>query len=122
MSEQTPEPTTASDLHAGGDKPGTDYGASGGIGTAAEEESAGSGGTPGGGASGLDGGDSGLRGGGSDPGGDALADGGGAGPGSDLHDGAGGSDPGNGAAVPDEDDAAAAQGGVQQAFSVAPQD
>ncbi|HEU0129564.1 MAG TPA: hypothetical protein VFQ85_01055 [Mycobacteriales bacterium] len=39
--------TTAEDLHAGGDKPGGDYGDVSGIGTADEDEGrAGSGGTP----------------------------------------------------------------------------
>lgn len=80
MSEQTPEPTTASDLQAGGDKPGGDYGDTGGIGTDDE-----AGGTSGDGQPG----DWDTR--------------------------------GDGAAVPDEPGADAAQGGVQEAFGVAPQ-
>ena len=54
MSETTPEPTTASDLSAGGDKPGGDYGDVSGIGTAADESA---GGGSGGGEDGGDGGD-----------------------------------------------------------------
>ncbi len=43
MSESTPE-TNASDLAAGGDKPGGDYGDVSGIGTAADEGAGGAGG------------------------------------------------------------------------------
>lgn len=125
MTDQTPEPTTASDMSAGGDKQGNDYGSPGAT---SEQEGAppggsgdssgdspgdSSGGTPWAGASDDPGG-------GSDPGGVEADLGGGAG-GSDLNEGAGGSDP-NGPAVPDEQDAAAAQGGVQEAFAVTPQD
>jgi hypothetical protein len=81
MSEQSPEPTTATDLEAGGSKPGNDYGDTGGIGT--DDEAGGE--TPSGE------GDPGARG----------AD--------------------DGDAVPDDPSAAAAQGGVQEAFGVAPQ-
>lgn len=38
MSEQTNDPTTASDLNVGGDKPGTDYGSPSGIGGTGDEE------------------------------------------------------------------------------------
>lgn len=101
MSEHTP--TTASDMSAGDEKQGTDYGAPG---TSSAQEG---------------GSDLNEGGGGSDPGGGPATGMSAPEGGSDLNEGGGGSDP-NGPAVPDEPDAAAAQGGVQEAFTVAPPD
>ncbi|HVF03561.1 MAG TPA: hypothetical protein VNA20_01855 [Frankiaceae bacterium] len=100
MTDQTREPTTASDMSADGAKQGNDYGSPG---TASEQEGA----QPAGGIGGS-GGETPWAG---------ASDGGGSG----LDQDAGGSDP-NGPAVPDEQEAAAAQDGVQEAFSVDPQD